>query len=349
MSRAVQTIRVVDYAGNRYDPAILRCEESALGDLLPDHVRVRALYLSLDPSNRNWLRRGTVRRIGGVEIALRPGGAMMGHSVGVVEESRLDGIAPGDIVTALGPWQDVYDVTVPAVRRLSPSAAEPLSAYLSVFSHVGMAALTGVRDVLEVQPGDTIIVSGAAGATGSLVVEIASDAGARVIGIAGGPEKCRAVTDLGADLALDYRSDRFKDDLAAAVPNGAEGFFDNVGGATLDAVLPHLSMFGTVALCGVMADYEAGADGPVGNRNLYHVLMKALTLRGFLAERTGRPRQQQIDELRGLFARGAIHERTHFVTGLERAPEHLAMLFEGRNRGKLVVEVDAELAAQVSR
>lgn len=342
MTRMVGGVVVLANAGDIYDPSVLRYEERPLGSLASEQVRVRMMYLSLDPSNRNWLRRDTVRRIGGVEIDLRPGTPMVGHSVGVVEESRLVGYAPGDLVTSLGPWQEVFDVPAAAVRPLSPTPGESLTAYLSVFSHVGIAALTGIRDVLGVRPGQTIVVSGAAGATGSLAVEIARDTGARVIGIAGGAEKCRAVRELGAELAVDYRSADFEADLSNALPGGADGFFDNVGGTTLDAVLPLMSAFSTVALCGVMADYEAAGGVRQGNRNLYHVVMKAITLRGFLAERTGRPRQQQIDELRGLFARGAIHERTHLVPGLDRAPEHLAMLFEGRNRGKLVVEVASE-------
>ncbi|CAN5371528.1 NADP-dependent oxidoreductase [soil metagenome] len=341
MTAAVGAVRVVEHAGDVYDPGVLHYDEVVLGPLAEGLVRVRTVYLSLDPSNRNWLRAGTVRRIGGVEIALRPGDVMIGHSIGVVEQSRLDGYREGDIVTVLGPWQEVLDAPAIAVRRLSPSSHEPLTAYLSVFSHVGMAALTGMRDVLAVAPGQTVVVSGAAGATGSLAVEIARDAGARVVAIAGGPDKCAAVLALGADAAVDYRSPGFEDDLADALADGASGFFDNVGGATLDAVLPHIAMFGTIALCGVMADYEAAGGARYGNRNLYHVLMKAIRLQGFLAERTGRPRQQQIDELRGLFARGVIHDRTHLVAGLANAPEYLGMLFAGRNRGKLVVEVSS--------
>jgi len=339
MQRTTGGIIVKANAGDVYDPEILRYEEVELGDLEPDHVRVRMQYLSLDPSNRNWLRAGNVRRIGGVTIDLRPGSVMLGHSIGVVEESRLEGFAPGDIVTALGPWQEVYDVTTPAVRRLDPIPGESLTSYLSMFSHVGIAALTGVREVLRVGPGQTIVVSGAAGATGSLAVELAVDAGARVIGIAGGDAKCAAVRALGAHEAVDYRAADFETRLAEAIGDGAHGFFDNVGGPILDAVLPRMVMYGTVAMCGVMADYEAAGGVPAGNRALYHVVMKALTVRGFLAERTGRPKQQQIDELRGLAARGAIHERTHLVQGLDRSPEHLGLLFAGRNQGKLVVEI----------
>lgn len=326
-------------AGAVYDPEILAYEQIELGELAPDHVRVRMKYLSLDPSNRNWLRAGNVRHIGGVTIDLRPGTVMLGHSIGIVEESRLEGYQPGDIVTALGPWQEVYDVPAVAVRRLQPTAGETLTAYLSMFSHVGIAALTGVREVLQVQPGQTIVVSGAAGATGSLAVELAVDAGARVIGIAGGEAKCDMVRGLGAHEAVDYRAEDFEARLAEAIGDGAHGFFDNVGGPILDAVLPRMVMYGTVAMCGVMADYEAAGGVPVGNRGLYHVVMKALTVRGFLAERTGRPKYQQLDELRGLAARGAIHERTHLVQGLDRSPEHLGLLFAGRNSGKLVVEV----------
>lgn len=330
-------VRVVDHAGEVYDRRILEYETIRLGQLSAGYVRVRMRYLSLDPSNRNWLRSGTVRHIGGVEIALTPGAPMVGHWLGVVEQSRNDDLAEGDTVAVLGPWQTLADVAPPAVQRLRVAAHEPLTAYLSVFSHVGMAALTGIRDVLSVSPGQTIVVSGAAGATGSLAVEIARDAGARVVAIAGGARKCERVLDLGAHEAVDYRAATFHDDLARVLSDGAEGFFDNVGGETLDAVLPHMGMHSVVALCGVMSDYERpGAQR--GNRNLYQVLMKAIRLQGFLAERTGRPRAQQIDELRGLFARGVIHDRSHIVPGLDRAPEYLEMLFAGSNDGKLIVD-----------
>lgn len=335
----VGAVRVVEPAGDRFDPGILRYEEVELGELAPGNVRVRASHLSLDPSQRNWLRPGTVRRISGVTIDLRPGALMMGHTIGRVEESRSDEVSVGDLVVVLGPWQQVYDVPAEQVRRIEPAAHEPLTAYLSVFSHVGMAALTGMRDVLDVQAGQTVVVSGAAGATGSLAVEIAADAGARVIGIAGGAEKCELVRGLGAAEAVDYRSATFHDDLAAAIGEQADAFFDNVGGPVLDAVLPHLAFYSTVAVCGVIADYETPPEQRVGVKNMYHVLMKALTIRGFLAERTGRPTRVQLDELRGMFARGAIHDRSHVVSGLERAPESLEMLFEGRNSGKLIVEL----------
>lgn len=338
MAETAGLVRVVDHAGEVYEPRILQYETIRVGQLAPGFVRVRMRYLSLDPSNRNWLRRGTVRHIGGVEIALAPGVPMVGHWLGVVEQSRNTDFSEGDVVAVLGPWQTLADVAPPTVHRLRVASHEPLTAYLSVFSHVGMAALTGIRDVLSVSPGQTIVVSGAAGATGSLAVEIARDAGARVVAIAGGPQKCARVLDLGAHEAVDYRSARFLDDLARVLPDGADGFFDNVGGETLDAVLPHMGMHSAVALCGVMSDYER-SDAKRGNRNLYHVLMKAIRLQGFLAERTGRPRAQQIDELRGLFARGVIHDRSHIVPGLDHAPDHLGMLFEGRNDGKLIVEV----------
>jgi Putative NADP-dependent oxidoreductases len=335
----VGAVRVVENAGERFDPAILRYEEVELGELASGAIRVRASHLSLDPSQRNWLRPNTVRRIGEVTIDLRPGSLMVGHTIGRVESSRADGFAPGDLVIVLGPWQEVYDVPARLARRIRPSAHEPLTAYLSVFSHVGMAALTGMRDVLEVRAGQTVVVSGAAGATGSLAVEIAADAGARVVGIAGGPAKCDLVRDLGAAEAVDYRSPTFAADLAAAIGGEADAFFDNVGGPVLDAMLPLMAANSTIAVCGVIADYETPPEERVGVKNLYHVLMKALTVRGFLAERTGRPSGPQLDELRGMFARGAVHDRSHVVRGLDRAPEHLELLFAGRNEGKLIVEL----------
>lgn len=332
---AVEVVRNVD---DRYSPDALRVTEHTLPALEDGRVRVRLIYLSLDPSNRNWLRSANPRRIGNVTIDLAPGKVMMGQTIGQVIQSRAPGFEEGDLVAVLGAWQTIADHRPDTLNLLRPTAGERLTAYLSVFSHVGIAALTGIRDVLDLRATDELLVSGAAGATGSLAVQIARATGARVVGVAGGAAKSAMVRSLGADEVIDYRSDDVGEALDRAFPNGIPAFFDNVGGPVLEAALPRMAWFGRIALCGVMADYEGGTES-VGTRGLYHVVMKALRVQGFLAERMGRPREQQIAELRGMFAAGTVSDRPHIVQGLERAPEYLSWLFEGRNRGKLIVEV----------
>ncbi|MEV1130484.1 NADP-dependent oxidoreductase [Agromyces sp. NPDC049794] len=332
---AVEVVQEVD---GRYTPDALRVTEVELGPLQDGFVRVRMIYLSLDPSNRNWLRPGPPRRIGSTVIDLRSGSVMLGQSIGEVTESRATNFEEGDLVAVLGPWQEIADLAPDALRLLRPTAGEPLTAYLSVFSHVGLAALTGIRDVLDLRAGEGLLVTGAAGATGSLAVEIAHATGARVVGVAGGAEKCEVVRSLGADEVIDYRFDDVGTALDELFPSGIDAFFDNVGGSTLDAALPRMAWFGRVAVCGVMSEYERTGDQR-GIQGMYHVVMKALRVQGFLAERMGRPRDQQIAELRGMFAAGLVHDRPHVVAGLEHAPEYLGWLFEGRNRGKLIVEV----------
>jgi hypothetical protein len=323
----------------RYTPDVLRLEERELPSAGEGEVRVRLIYLSLDPTNRNWLKLESVSTI--VEKVgrnLAVGDVMIGQVLGIVEESRAAGFEAGDRVAALGQWQEQMILPASRLRKLHLADGEPLSMHLTIFSHVGFAAMVGLTDIARIQPGQTVLISGAAGATGSLAVGIAKDRGCHVVGIAGGAEKCQRVkAEFGADAAIDYKTQDLGKALQNMAPNGIHAFFDNVGGAILDEALMHMVPGGCVAVCGVMADYDAAGNAR-GIQNMYQVLVRHLRIEGFLAGHFADRQDAYFNELRRLLSIGRIKHRPHIVEGFSRANEYLAMLFAGTNQGKLLVE-----------
>ena len=344
-TRTTPALIVTRAATGTYQPDVLRLAERELPPLGDGEVRLRVLYLSLDPTNRNWLKLepvNTLRQKIGRDLAI--GDPMVGEILGRVEESREPGIAVGDVVAVTAEWQE--EVVVPAARiRRIDRRGEPLAAHLTVFSHIGLAAMVGLHAVARIQPGETVLVSAAAGATGRLPVAAAAAHGCRVVGIAGGAEKCADVLAAGADAAIDYRG---VDDLGAALreaaPDGFDVYFDNVGGATLDAALTAMAPGGRVAVCGVMSDYDSGEDRH-GIRNMFQVLVRHLRIEGFLAGHYWDRREQYYAILRELLESGRIEHRADEAVGLAAAPAHLGKLFAGTNRGKLLVRLaDSDLS-----
>lgn len=328
----------------RYSADCLRLEERKPVPLEPGEVRLRTIYLSLDPTNRNWLKLGNATTVvDKVDVTLKVGDVMLGQMLGVIEESRADGYNPGDLVGALARWETHPVIKAKLVRRITPAPNEPFSTYLSLFSHIGRAALIGMKHVLDVRAGETVLVSGAAGATGSVAVGIAKARGCRVVGIAGGAAKCALVTnEFGADAAIDYKNEDVGEALGRICPEGVDAFFDNVGGQTLDAALLHMNNCGRIAVCGVMSDYDnATPEAGYGVRNLFRVLIRRLRIEGFLADQV--EEEPLIEELRELFRAGAIKHRPHIVQGFQDAPEHLGLLMRGQNEGKLMVQVSPEV------
>jgi Putative NADP-dependent oxidoreductases len=323
-----------------YTPDVLKLVERELPALDDGELLVRVLYLSLDPTNRNWLKLlpvNTVKQKIGRD--LKVGDAMVGEVIGEVIESRSAEYAPGDLVTATAEWQHESIVPADRVRRVD-RGPEPLAAHLTIFSHIGMAAMVGLDEIARIQPGETVLVSAAAGATGRLAVAIAASRGCRVVALAGGERKCAQALASGADVAIDYKA---TPDLAAALveaaPDGFDVYFDNVGGATLDAALMAMAPGGRIAVCGVMSDYDGDV---VGIRNMFQVLVRHLRIEGFLAGRYWHRRDVYYAELRRLLAAGRIEHHADQVGGLENAPSHLLKLFAGTNEGKLLVQVAAD-------
>jgi NADPH-dependent curcumin reductase CurA len=295
---------------------------------------VRNLWLSCDPTQRGWMERDTY------VPAIPIGGVIRAISAGQVVESRHPGFAKGDLVSGAFGWQD-YDVSdgggfVPPARI--PSGVD-LPTALSLFGITGLTAYFGLLDVGAPRPGDTVVVSGAAGSTGSFAAQIAKVKGCRVVGIAGGETKCSWLTrDLALDAAIDYRAGRVAERLAELCPNGVDVYFDNVGGEILDAVLAHLAIGARVVLCGAISVYNDLEHAP-GIRNYVNLIIRGGTMRGFLVLAYAGRFAEAVADLGAWAAAGRIKNRVDVVTGLENAPDALRRLFTGENLGKQLVKI----------
>lgn len=292
---------IIQHASHgRYSPDCLKLEDRNVESPRDGELLLRTILLSLDPTSRNWLKLNPSSNVFG----LAAGSVMIGAAVSEVVESGSPDFAEGDLVVGMSGWERVSRVAAERVRKVVP--AVPLEANLTVFLHVGLAAVTGLIGVGDLRPTDTVVVSGAGGATGAIAVQVAAAHGARVIGIAGGQEKCRLVVDeLGAESAIDYKSVDVEAELRRLCPGGVDRFFDNVGGKILDAVLMNLALYARIAVCGQMALYnsEDRHDGQ-GVRNLMELVFRRGRMQGFIAgEPAGRLSEYYV-ELTRFSARG---------------------------------------------
>ena len=319
-------------------PGDLKFVETPIRALEDDEVLVRNLYLSLDPTNRIWMS-DRDQYMPPVEI----GDVMRGGTIGVVETSRSDRFKPGDIVnTGLGGWQTYTIAPAAVVSPVPMIPGVPLTAFMSVLGATGLTAWFGLMDIGKPQRGETVVVSAAAGAVGSIVGQIAKLKGCRVIGIAGGPEKCAWLTgDLGFDGAIDYKNEDVGAALDRLCPNGIDVNFENVGGKIMDAVFDRMNTFGRMALCGMISTYND--DGPPSGPNDFgRILMRRLLVKGFIIidylPRAG----EAFAELAPWVASGQIKWKAHVVDGLENAVDALGRLFTGDHDGKLLIRVSQE-------
>ena len=295
---------------------------------------VRNLYLSLDPAMRGWMNDAPsyVPPVGIGEV-------MRGGCVGRVEKSNDPALEEGALVAGMFGWQD-YALVRPGDARLSriPDGVEPTLA----LSALGMTALTaywGLKEIGRPQPGETVVVSAAAGATGSVAGQIAKIRGCRVIGIAGGAEKCAWIVDeLGFDAAIDYRAERVSRRLRELCPDGIDVYWDNVGGEILEAALANLAMHARVVICGAISQYNAEAP-PGGPRNYMNLLVKRSRMEGFLVFDYAARNGEAMAELVPWVREGKIRHREDVREGLENAPAVFLDLFEGKNAGKLMVKI----------
>jgi NADPH-dependent curcumin reductase CurA len=300
---------------------------------------LRTLWLSLDP-----YMRGRMSDAPSYAAPVQVGQVMEGRTVSEVIASNLDGYKPGDIVLSPSGWQTHALSQGKLARKIDPSIA-PISTALGVLGMPGMTAYTGLSEIGQPKAGETVVVSAASGAVGSLVGQIARIKGARAIGIAGGPAKCRYVTDeLGFDACIDHRAPHMAAQLKAACSNGIDVYFENVGGAVFEAVFPLLNSFARIPVCGQIATYNA-TQWPAGELRVSQltreILTKRLTLRGFIV---GDFAVRQPDFLRDVSAwlrEGRIKYREDVVDGLDKAPQALIGLLRGENFGKLLVRVAA--------
>jgi NADPH-dependent curcumin reductase CurA len=318
------------------DDTTVRLEDAAVDPPGPGQALVRVRYLSIDPTIRTWMddAPGYLPPIALDEV-VRSGG------VGEVVETNSHRYAVGDLVYGMTGWQDYALVDGAAgAMQVIPPGIDPLVA-LSVFGVTGMTAYFGLLDVGRMAEGDTVVVSGAAGATGSVAGQIAKLKGAaRVVGIAGTDEKCAFIVDeLGFDAAVNYRTDDVAAALRAACPEGIDLYFDNVGGKILNTCLAQLALRGRVVLCGAISMYN-DVGRPTGPGNYVNLIPRRGRMEGFLVlDYLDRFPEAQL-AMAGWVADGSVRHSEHVVEGLARAPEALNLLFTGGNTGKVIVRVD---------
>lgn len=301
-------------------------------------VLVRHHYLSLDP-----YMRGRMNDSKSYAAPQPLGEVMLGGTVGEVVESRHAKFQPGDKVVGMGGWQlySVVDGNAPGMLRKVDTTHVPLSYYLGAVGMPGVTAWYGLVKIINPKLGETVVVSAATGAVGSAFGALAKARGCRVVGIAGGPEKCAyAVNDLGFDACIDYRAHSdlkaMSQALKQACPNGIDGYFENVGGYLLDAVLLRANAFARVALCGMIAGYD-GAPLPLQNPAL--ILINRVKMEGFIVSEHMEVWPQALQELATLVAQGQLCPRESIAQGLENAPEAFLGMLKGKNFGKQLVKL----------
>ena len=333
-SPAPREVRLVSRPVGWPTPADFELVESQVPELADGQVRVRNTVMSVDP-----YMRGRMSAAKSYAAPYELGEAMTGGAVGVVAESRSDGLAVGDhVLHGLG-WREVAVVDASAARRVDPTLA-PDSAYLGVLGMTGLTAYVGLTRIAQVKPGDVVFVSGAAGAVGSAVGQIARALGAsRVIGSAGSAEKVRhVVEDLGFDAAFNYKDGPVSKQLREAAPDGIDVYFDNVGGDHLEAAIGSLNLGGRVAVCGMISVYNDTEPAP-GPRNLSRLIQTRGRIQGFLVgdhyDLAGEYAQRAAQWL----ASGELQSRETFVDGIDHAVDAFLGVLRGENTGKMVVRL----------
>jgi NADPH-dependent curcumin reductase CurA len=307
-------------------------DTESLTEVPDEHVRCRVLWISIDAAQRAWFQGVAYRD------ALQVGDTMPAFAIGQVTESRSKDLGVGDFVTGHLGWQDYAVVEADEVHQFVPT--RKLSYYLSVLGITGLTAYFGLLAVGEAKPGDTVVVSGAAGATGTLVGQIAKLHGCRVVGICGSQEKQEWLTsELGFDAAVSYRDENFRMSLKAACPDGIDVFFDNVGGTTLENVLGFMAHGGRIVCCGVVSQYDT-TNPTRGVRGVPGILIgKSLTMRGFLYTDFVDRTSEALQALEGWLDEGSLTVTEDILEGLERTPEGLIGVLNGTNIGKRMIHV----------
>jgi len=301
-------------------------------------VLVRHHFLSLDPYMRGRMNEG--------KSYAQPqplGEVMIGGTVGEVVQSQHPRFAPGDSVVGMGGWQEfsVVDADQPGLLRKVDTTHVPLSHYLGAVGMPGVTAWYGVCKIINPQPGQTVVISAASGAVGSAVGALAKARGARVVGLAGGPDKCRYVVDeLGFDACIDYKAHpeagALSKALKQACPAGIDGHFENVGGRILDAVMLRMNAFGRIAVCGMISGYN-GQPIPMSHPQL--ILVSRLRVEGFIVSEQMQVWPEALQELGQLVGRGKLRPRESIAQGLEAAPQAFLGLLQGHNFGKQLVQL----------
>ncbi len=308
--------------------ALKEVELPPLGDGM---VHVRNRWLSVDP-----YMRGRMNDVKSYVPPFQVGEPMEGGAIGEVVESKADGLVAGDLVLHMGGWRDEAVIPARAATKL-PNLGVPPQQFLGVLGVTGATAYFGLLDAAHAKEGDIVFVSAAAGAVGSVVVQIAKAKGMTVIGSAGGPEKCEFVRSLGADQVIDYRAGSILKGLAGAAPDGIDVYFDNVGGDHLDAALALARNYARFAICGMIEGYNDPT--PKTLRFIARIIAARIRLQGFIVSDYMTRMSELYAEMTPWLASGAVKSRETVAEGLEKTPEAFLGLFSGANTGKMLVRL----------
>lgn len=315
-------------------PDNFEIKDEAIPEIQDGEIRVKLKYISLDPAMRGWIADGKTY-VPPVPL----GDVMRAIAAGIVEESRSPKFAVGDAVTGMFGVQRIATVKADEALKVDTNRA-PLERWIGGLGMPGMTAYFGLLEVGEPKEGETLVVSAASGAVGSLVGQIGKIKGLRVVGIAGGPEKCRYLTEeLGFDAAVDYKAGNLFRDLKDACPEGIDVYFENVGGEITEAVLAQMNTFGRVAVCGMISIYNNTEAGP-GLKNIRSVLVNRLKMQGFIVFDFIKRYSEAVQAMGKWHAEGTLKMREDVREGgVDAFPDTLNMLYTGENQGKLVLKL----------
>jgi NADPH-dependent curcumin reductase CurA len=320
----------------RIDDQTFELVEEELPGIEDGEALVRAEWISLDPTNRGW-----ISDVPGYLPPVAIGETMRGLGLGRVVESKRPDYEEGQLVQGLTGWTEHFIASdtaqlqrVPAVEGVSPGL------YLGALGMTGLTAWVGMREIGKPREGETVVISAAAGAVGSVAGQLAKRDGARVVGIVGGPEKCSILTEkLGFDAAVDHRAEDWHAQLKAATPDGIDVDFENVGGKIMDAVFARLNLHARIALCGLISGYNESAPPPGPRETFGNLLVKRATLQGFIILDHFDKLAKVSAQLAEWIADGSLEPLETVVEGFEELPRAINMLFDGTNVGKLIVRV----------
>jgi NADPH-dependent curcumin reductase CurA len=332
MSGINRQILLIEKPSGKLGPEHFKMVDGAMPEPKDGEALLRVRYISLDAANRAWMHGATYRS------AVEANSVMAGGAVAEVISSQANGFAAGDLVFADTGWQDF--AALPAKQLTKLPRIEPMSHLLSVFGIAGLTAYFGLLEIGKPKSGETVVVSAAAGSVGSIVGQIAKIKGCRVIGIAGGKDKCDWLTsELGFDAAVDYKDGAVFKALRAAAPSGIDVYFDNVGGDILEACLPLMNLRGRIACCGAISQYDGvpSAHGPRGVPGL--IVVKRLIMQGFIVMDFMDQRDRAIADLKDWVASGRLKVQEDIIDGLENTPRALIGLLAGENRGKRMIRL----------
>lgn len=305
-----------------------------LGEPGPGEMLVRNIWMSVDPYMRGRMRAGK-SYVAPFEV----GQVLEGGAVGEVVSSNIDGYEPGDMVLSMAGWREFFLSDGEGIRKLPPTGA-PSELYLGLLGMPGMTAYFGLYEVGQLKDGETVFVSGAAGAVGSVVCQLAKIRGCTVIGSCGSDEKAKWIEqEMGADAVINYRNcDDLTKALAEAAPDGIDVYFDNVGGEHLEAALMNMRNRGRIVECGMIADYNATGQLE-GTKNLIQIIVRQLRIEGFIVGTYESQFPDAMKVMMNWYHEGQLNARSTVLEGIEKAPEALIGLFEGVNTGKMLVNL----------